>query len=330
VIAPHPANATVNVMGDDPGGILEAMTYLIDETAVYRRPDGVVRVSGPDRLSYLHVMLSQHLEAARSGTVTDFLYLDAKGNALAVGRAVVHAEHVFLVTPIQVATDLAAALEKFKFLMQTEAVDCSEDWALASIRGSGQVDVPGVRPDAMTAAPRTEGLVIRDRDGGVDLLGPRNWIDEQVAELGLPEATAGDWEVYRIRAGLPSWGTEIVPGRRAQELGLLPTHVHLRKGCYPGQESIAKIYNLGRPRRALAVIEAAGQIAPGAAVEAGGKTGEVTSAAPLGSVWVGLALLPVDRQGHIVGGGDLRIGGISARVRKRVAEGLPQPGATAV
>ncbi|MGH8902930.1 MAG: YgfZ/GcvT domain-containing protein [Egibacteraceae bacterium] len=323
------------------------MTYLIDETAVYRRPDGVVRVSGPDRLGYLHVMLSQHLETARPGAVADFCYLDPKGNALAAGRAVVHAEHVFLVTPIQVATDLAAALEKFKFLMQVEAVDCSGDWAVASVRGPGQVDVPGAPPQLggsggappqlrgsggappqlMAAAPRGEGLVIRDRDGGVDLVGPRSWVDERVADLELPEALASDWEAYRISAGLPGWGTEIVPGRRAQELGLLPTHVHLRKGCYPGQESIAKIYNLGRPRRALAVIEAAGEIAPGDRVDAGGKAGEVTSAAALGPTWVGLALLPVDREGRIGGGGDLTVGGVPARVRQRVAEGIPQPGA---
>lgn len=311
----------------DPSAILGAMTYLIDETAIFRRPDGMVRVSGQDRLGYLHVMLSQHLEAARPGTVADFLYLDPKGNALAAGRAVVHAEHVFLVTPVQVATDLATALETFKFLMQIEAVDCSGEWAVARVRGPGQVNVPGAPAKPMTAAPRTEGLVIRDRDGGVDLLGPRGWVDEQVADLRLPEASLGDWEAYRIRAGLPGWGTEIVPGRRAQELGLLPTHVHLRKGCYPGQESIAKIYNLGRPRRALAVIEATGQIAPGDRVDAGGKAGEVTSAAQLGPGWVGLALLPVDREGQVVSGSDLRIGGGTARVRQRVAEGLPQPGA---
>jgi folate-binding protein YgfZ len=266
------------------------MAYLLDQTAVRRRSeDGVVRVSGPDRLGYLHVMLSQHLEAAQPGTVADFCYLDPKGNVLAVGRAVVHAEHVFLVTPVQVAADLAAALEKFKFLMQIEAVDCSGDWAFASVRGPGPVDVPGAPAQLMAAAPLGEGLVIRDRHGGVDLLGPRAWVDERAASLGLPEACGDDWEAYRISAGLPGWGTEIIPGRRAQELGLLPTHVHLRKGCYPGQESIAKIYNLGRPRRTLAVIQAAGPIAPGDPVEAGGKTGEVTSAAQLGVGWARVA-----------------------------------------
>lgn len=303
------------------------MNLLIDEAAVYRRPDGVVRVTGPDRLAYLHVMISQHVEGARPGTVADFLYLDPKGNVLAAGRAVVHAEQVFLVTPPAVAADLAAALEKFKFLMQVEASDCSEHWAIASVRGPGKIDVPGARPELMAAAPRTGGLVIRDRDGGVDLLGPKGWVDEQVAGLGLPEASAQDWEGYRISAGLPGWGTEIAPGRRAQELGLLPTHVHLKKGCYPGQESIAKIYNLGRPRRSLAVIEASDKIVPGDPVNAGGKTGEVTSAAPVGSAWVALALLSLDRQGEFLGEGVLDVGGIPARVRQRVGEGRPQPGA---
>jgi tRNA-modifying protein YgfZ len=303
------------------------MTYLIDETATYRRPDGVVRVGGPDRLGYLHVMLSQHVEAAQPGTVADFCYFDPKGNALAMGRAVVDVHQVVLVTPVSVAADLTVALEKFKFLMRVETVDCSGDWAFASVRGPGEVAIAGAPTERMTAAPCSEGLVIRDRNGGVDLLGPRSWVDEQITGLELPEASADDWETYRISAGLPGWGTEIVPGRRAQELGLLPTHVHLRKGCYPGQESIAKIYNLGRPRRVLAVIEAAGQIASGDRVDAGGKAGEVTSAAQLGSGWVGLALLPVDREGRICGGGDLKVGDVPARVRQRVAEGLPQPGA---
>ncbi|MGH8907378.1 MAG: YgfZ/GcvT domain-containing protein [Egibacteraceae bacterium] len=299
------------------------MTLLLDETAVFIRPDGVVRVSGPERLAYLHVMLSQHLEHAEVGTAADFLHLDPKGNALAAGRAIVQAEQVLLSTPVQVAADLAAALEKFKFLMQVEAVDCSGQWALASVRGPG--DLPGAPIESMHAAAHDDGVLIRDRSGGVDVLGPRDWVQAQIA--GLPEASPRQWEAYRISAGVPGWGTEITPGRRAQELGLLPTHVHLKKGCYPGQESIAKIYNLGRPRRALAVIEASGPIAPGDPVAAGDKAGEVTSAAEAGPVWVGLALIPLNRDGEILGSGGLDVNGTPARLRHRVNEGLPQPGA---
>lgn len=304
------------------------MTLLVDVPAVFRRPVGVVVVTGPDRLSYLHTLLSQHLEDARPGTVADFLHLDAKGTALAAGRAFVRAEDVLLVTPRSVAADLAAALEKFKFLTDVTAEDQTDAWALASVRGPEPVAVAGARPEPMTAAPRGPGLVARDRSGGVDLVGPVAWVDETVASLELPAAAEADWEVWRIRAGEPGWASEIASGRRAQELGLLPTHVHLRKGCYPGQESIAKIYNLGRPRRALAVVELDGPASPGDSVEAGGKRGEITSAAAVDGGAVALAMVPLDRDGEVLGDGRLTTAdGISGRVLRRVGEGLPQPGA---
>lgn len=302
------------------------MTLLTDQTAVYHRPDGVVRVAGPDRLPYLHSLLSQDLESATAGTVKDFLYLDAKGNHLAAGTAVVHAEAVYLVVPPDVAADLAERLDRFRFMMQVEVSDISAEWSVASQRGPGQVDAPGARSQPLTAAPHGPGLVIRDRDGGVDLMGPKDWVGERSDELGLPTATPEDWQRWRIMAGRPGWDSEITAGRRTQELGLLPTHVHLRKGCYPGQESIAKIYNLGRPRRALAVIRSDGALTPGTPLGDGRRPGEVTSASPLpdgGSV--GLALVPLADGAlpETVVDGD----GNRVQVLEAVGARLPQPGA---
>ncbi|HVM00614.1 MAG TPA: hypothetical protein VM324_15080 [Egibacteraceae bacterium] len=303
------------------------MALLLDETAVVRLPAGVVRVTGPDRLTYLHTLLSQYLQDARPGTVADFLHLDAKGNPQAAGRAVVHAEHVLLVTPPEVAADLAAALEKFKFLTQVEAADASDEFALASVRGPKPVALSAARDEPMTAVPHGDGLVVRDRSGGVDLLGTPEWVGERVAGLGLPDATMAEWEAWRIRHGVPGWRTEISTGRRAQELGLLPTHVHLKKGCYPGQESIAKIYNLGRPRRTLAVVAFDGPVSEGAslAAEGGAKPGTVTSTAPTDDGAVALALLPVDRDGRVPEW--VTADGVTGRVLRRVGEGMPIPGA---
>ncbi len=314
------------------------MALLFDEPAVVHRPDGVVRVTGPDRVAYLHSLLSQDVEGARPGDVADFLYLDAKGNPLAAGRLVVHAEAVLLVVPPDVAAGFAEALERFRFLMQAEVELLATDpdrWALASVRGPGEVPAPGARSQPMTAAPHGGGLVIRDRSGGVDLLGPAGWVAERVADLGLPTADEAAWDAWRIAAGLPAWAREIVPGRRPQELGLLPTHVHLRKGCYPGQESIAKVHNLGRPRRALAVVRAAVPLAAGMALTvdeatpAGrrGRAGEVTSAAPRpDGGHVGLALLPLDRDGALPATATTP-DGAPVTIGQAVGAGLPQPGA---
>jgi folate-binding protein YgfZ len=303
---------------------------LLDVPAAYRRPAGVVRVSGADRLAYLHSLLSQHLSDAEPGTVADFLYLDPKGNAQAAGRAIVRSADVLLVTPPEVAADLAAALARYTFLLDAAAEDLSGAWALAGVRGPGALPDAGAPAERMRALPHGEGVAVRDRWGGVDLVGPAAWVEERLVALDLPEAGPADWEAWRIGAGEPAWGSEIVPGRRAQELGLLPTHVHLRKGCYPGQESIAKIHNLGRPRRALAVVETAEPVTPGDPVEVGGrpgKLGEVTSAASEGAAWVALALVPVGPDGALPPDGLVSIGGEPARIRKRVAEGLDQPGA---
>jgi folate-binding protein YgfZ len=297
------------------------MALLLDEPAVVRRPAGVVRVSGPDRLSYLHTLLSQQLEDAAPGMVADFLYLDAKGNAQALGRALVLEDEVLLLTDAAVAPGFADALERFKFMLDVRSEDVSGEWALASVRGGDVPEVEGAPSDAMTLAADGDGLLVRDRSGGVDLLGPPRWVDERVAALATPEAPDAAWEAWRIAHGEPAWGREVTPGHRPQELGLLPTHVHLRKGCYPGQESIAKTWNLGRPRRALAVVELDAE--PGETLTVGGKDAKVTSSAPVDGRWVALALLPVDRDGGLPDAIEAPPG----RVLRRVGEGLAIPGA---
>jgi tRNA-modifying protein YgfZ len=299
---------------------------LLDEPAVRRREAGFVRVSGHDRLSYLHTLLSQDVESLEPGDVADFLYLDAKGNAQAVGRAVAFAGAVVLVVPADVAAWLAERLASYTFLMDASA-EVVEGWALASARGPDPVAAAGARDEPMSGAPHGDGMVVRDRTGGIDWVGPADWVDRAVADSGLPQATGDEWEAWRILAGVPAWRSEIGASRRTQELGLLPTHVHLRKGCYPGQESIAKTYNLGRPRRALCVVRFDGLVKAGDEVVAGERQGQVTSAAEVDDGSVALAMLPVDREGTVAGDGKVAAGDVTGTVLRRVGEGLPLRGA---
>lgn len=320
--------------------------------AVARRPAGVVRVTGSERLAFLHTLLSQHVADLAAGQVRDFLFLDAKGGARAAGRLVAREADVLLAVGPEVAGGLAETLANSTFLMDAGA-EALEGWTLASARGpaaaapgeaavatptdlaaaSGEAaalagtPAGGAPDEPMTATLEGDLAVIRDRRGGVDWLGPEAAVAAAVAATGLPEADPTALEAWRIAAGEPGWGTEIAAGRRTQELGLLPTHVHLDKGCYPGQESIAKTYNLGRPRRALCVVDLDAPVEAGAAVTAGDKTGEVTSVAATDAGAVALCLLPLDRDGAVRGGGQVTVEGVDGRVRFRVGEGEPIPGA---
>ena len=300
--------------------------HLLDTPAVIERPAGFVRVTGSDRLNYLQTLLSQDVEHVAAGEAADFLYLDAKGNAFAAGRLVAFAGEIVVVVPPETAESLAERLASYTFLLDAGAEQI-EGWAFASARGPEPITAAGARDTPMTGAPHGGGMVLRDRTGGIDWIGPAEWVREVAADTGLPEASPQEWEAYRISAAEPGWHTEIDAGRRPQELGLLPTHVHLRKGCYPGQESIAKTYNLGRPRRSLCVVAFDGEVTAGDEVTAGEKTGEVTSAAATDEGYIALVLVPVDREGELRGDGKVSVGDVSGSVLRRVGEGLPQPGA---
>jgi folate-binding protein YgfZ len=73
-----------------------------------------------------------------------------------------------------------------------------------------------------------------------------------LAEAGAASAPLDAWEALRVELGLPRWGRELTDDVIAEEAGLLGSHVHLDKGCYPGQETVARVHNLGQVQRRLA------------------------------------------------------------------------------
>jgi tRNA-modifying protein YgfZ len=127
-------------------------------------------------------------------------------------------------------------------------------------------------------------LVISRGDGVIDLAGPAR--PQAAAVAALREAGARDGDPqdlirWRVDAGVPAWGAEVVAPHLPEEAGLLPTHVHLGKGCYPGQEAVARMWMLGRPRRRLAVVAAKGaQLAEGWETGTGRHKVTVTTVTP--------------------------------------------------
>jgi folate-binding protein YgfZ len=117
-----------------------------------------------------------------------------------------------------------------------------------------------------------------------------------------------EFERWRIEAGIPEWGSEIDDRILPAEAGLTETHVSFTKGCYPGQEPIARQQYRGKLNRSLRVLDVEGDVRPGDELEyERKKVGRITSAVP------GVALAYVRRE--VPDDAVLHVGGISARLR---------------
>jgi folate-binding protein YgfZ len=265
---------------------------------VARTPTRRVDVAGSDRLSYLEDVTSQALKEASAGSVQGSLYLDPHGAPLAMFDVAVLAESVALLAPDEgVATTLVEVLGGRTFL--SDAAFTLTDDVVIVLRGEGAQDVAAAanlatRPG--TVRPAGDAFVIGRDDGQVDIVGPAQLIDDLwdlLIDAGAREGTDDDLEAWRVAAGVPAWGSEVTPPHLPEEVGLLPSHVHLAKGCYQGQEAVARMWMLGRPRRRLAVVTPTqGTINVGWHTGSGRHQVTVTSMSPAGDA--ALAFVPGD------------------------------------
>ncbi|MFF1545272.1 YgfZ/GcvT domain-containing protein [Streptomyces sp. NPDC058291] len=201
---------------------------------------GVVAVSGEDRLSWLHLLLTQHVTDLAAGQATEALILSAHG----------HIEHaLYLVDDgttvwahVEPGTQdaLIAYLESMKFFYRVEVADRTADTAV--------VHLP-----AGSIAPVPSGVVVRETAYGRDLFLPRADL-ESFAEQAGPPAGILAHEALRVEHHRPRLGFETDHRTIPHELGWIGTAVHLQKGCYRGQETVARVQNLGKPPRRLVFL----------------------------------------------------------------------------
>lgn len=289
------------------GNPLREQALLADGAAVTALARDVVTVSGADRLSWLTTLGSQDLRPLTpddGGAET--LLLDAQGRITHALAAVDDGQRLWLVTETERAGALAEFLDSMRFMLRVE-VAVREDVQVLGAMGEGQ--------GLLEAAAREGGALLgswRDPwpgvvDGGTAYdvgLGSvdrpfrhpgEGWTaglvlvaEERVRDVvdasALRPAGSLAWEALRVEAGRPRWGREVDGRAIPNELDWLRTAVHLSKGCYPGQETIARTLNLGRPPRRLTVLQLDGLTAqvpaPGAAVRMGERqVGTVTSVA---------------------------------------------------
>ena len=255
----------------------------------------VVAVTGADRLAFLDDTTSQALRDAAPGTATAALVLDANGLPLLQLEVLVRGEDVLLVVPDDASVAAVMSILAGRTFL-ADARFAERDDASVLVHGAGA-------PDALTAAGlgvadgrvATHGeVVVADaRHGARRLLGPTVAVADAVATLRAAGAGGGgpsDLDAWRVAVGAPTWGREVAPPHLPEELGLLPTHVHLAKGCYPGQEAVARMWMLGRPRRRLARVRVEGDVGAGWTTGSGRDEVRVTAAVP--GLGAALALVP--------------------------------------
>ncbi|MXW97307.1 MAG: folate-binding protein YgfZ [Acidimicrobiaceae bacterium] len=268
-------------------------------------PRDAVRTTGADAAAFLQGQISQDVEAVEPGDSAWSLVLAPQGKVDAWFRLTRLGENEFLVDlDAGFAEALVARLERFKLRVDA-TFEILEGWQMLSIKGSSS-DSDGL--DAVRAELRT--VVTWPSFEGVDLLGP---------EVSLPagtEASTAAMEVARIRAGWPAMGRELTERTIPAEIaGLVESSVSFTKGCYTGQELVARIDSRGgNVPRPVRLLEIRGDgVSPGAGITVDGKpVGEVTSAAADPASGVTVALGPVHRR--VEPPADAEVDGIPATV----------------
>jgi folate-binding protein YgfZ len=290
----------------------EQRTAESSAAIVDRSNRGVLRITGADRLTWLHSLTTQHLDKLAAGATAEALILSPNG----------HVEHhltltddgttTWLHTEPGTAPSLLAFLESMRFMMRVEVADVSQDYAVLTVLG----------PSGGDLARGLETVVARLEAGpfgAIDLVVARDGLAETAGDLlRRGAAAAGMWayEALRIAAHVPRLGLDTDHRTIPHEVGWIDAAVHLNKGCYRGQETVARVHNLGHPPRRLVFLNLDGSLdrlpEHGDPVEAGGPDGASTvvgftgSAArhyELGPIGLGLVKRNVPVDAPLLAGG---------------------------
>ncbi|MGB9378665.1 MAG: glycine cleavage T C-terminal barrel domain-containing protein [Mycobacteriales bacterium] len=227
---------------------------------------GVIEVPGADRLSWLHSLTTQHLDSLPPWRGTQALILSPHG----------HIEHHLVLaddgasTWLDVEPGTASALMTFldsmRFMLRVDPREVSGDWAVLSLAGPSATQALAalggeVPPSDFDVRPLPDGGFARRMpapgSAAFDLVigrsGVRALADRLLAAGARP---AGIWayEALRVAARRPRLGHETDHRTIVQEGDWVDTSVHLDKGCYRGQETVARVHNLGRPPRRLVLL----------------------------------------------------------------------------
>jgi folate-binding protein YgfZ len=319
---------------------------VADEVLATRRTAGVFRledralleVRGSDRVRFLQGQLTNdvaRLDASRRDSGCHALVLTREGRIVAEFHVIARPDAFWLETDAAAAPAAIARLEKFVIADDVAIADRSSAFARFGVEGPRAPEVIATAVGVALAIP-DDGAVAAQIDGAEVVIAAFGWSGESAQQIfvarddavrvdaalraaaiahGAVVASGATLEVLRVEAGVPHFGAELGEHTLPAELRLEQRAISFTKGCYTGQEVVARMHSRGRVGHLLVGVAIDGDALPsiGSALEAGGaRVGEVTSVAH--SPRAGAIALGFVRRGFDEPGTALVAGGRTARV----------------
>jgi folate-binding protein YgfZ len=287
-----------------------------------RSARGKLIVSGPEAAEYLQGQLTNDVEALSPGEGQYAALLDRKGHLQADMRVLrISAEEIWIDTEPEALEAARRHLEMYKIGREAAIADLTAERAILSLIGPRSVELAGTAalPEHANEAASVSGVACLavGTATGIDLIAKSADTDslrEVLASAGAVEVGSEAAEVVRIEAGTPRFGAEMSAETMPAEAGIVEQAVSFTKGCYIGQEPVARLHYKGRPNRHLRGLELSAPAAPGASLVLGEKEVGKIGSACVSPARGPLALAIVRREAEP--GAELAVGedGVTARV----------------
>ena len=204
----------------------------------------VITVSGPDRLTWLNDLTTQLVKDLVAGQSALALILSPNGHVEYELHLADDGETCWIITQPGQAETLISYLERMRFMLRVEIANVTENFAVVwePLHAADAHHPSWLVPEPFAA----RGFA------GREVVVPR---DQLASRLHVaPEAGSWALEALRVAAGMPRIHCETDHRTIPNEVNWLNSAVHLNKGCYRGQETVAKVHNLGQPPRRLALV----------------------------------------------------------------------------
>src|ERR671916_2696963 len=271
---------------------------------VDRSDRSVLRLAGRDPVGMLNAILTNEMPKDTNLGVYAAL-LNPKGRIQTDLRVLKKGEKILIDTEPEGAGAAREILVRYAPFSRVKVENLStgdDAWGIIGLYGPSAGELLGgihlaehesQEIEVGGAALLTAGVAVPV--GGFDLIGPAEALvaaGEHLLGAGATSTGPDAYETARVEAGIPRFGADITPENFPAEAGILERAVSFQKGCYPGQETVARMRYRGHPNKTLHRLAVEGAAAPGAAILQNGKpVGTVTSVAPL----------PVDGETHALG-----------------------------